>query len=50
VNACAEEGILFFDGGIDLLGVMSLFTVIQYIKGRSFVRDILKALSGQLKV
>jgi hypothetical protein len=40
----------FFVGGIDLLGVMSLFTVIQYIKGRSFVGDIVGALSRQLKV
>jgi hypothetical protein len=50
VNGHAAEGILFFFGGIDLLGVMSHYSVIQSTKGRSFVGEILEALSGQLKV
>lgn len=48
MNGHADEGILFFFfvGGIDLLGVMSHFAVIQYIKGRSFVGEIPESLSG----
>jgi hypothetical protein len=44
VNAHTDEGILFVVGSSDLLGVMSHFTVIHYIKGRSFVREILESL------
>lgn len=50
MNAHVDEGILFFVGDSNLLGVMFHFTVIHYMKGRSFVREILESLCGQLKV